>query len=57
MALGAAEEEIVECLRAVERARGANTEANDRLRQARLRGEKVRHEMLKFLDLLDQGEM
>jgi hypothetical protein len=57
IALDAAEEEIAACSHAVELAGGANTGANDRLKQARLRGEKVRHEMLKFLDLLDQGQI
>jgi len=55
IALSAAEEEIVACSDAVELAGFANAGANQRLKQARLRGEKVRHEMLKFLDLLDQG--
>ena len=55
LALDAADEEIVECRYAVERPGGATKEANERLKQARLRGEKVRREMLKFLDLLDQG--
>lgn len=52
----AAEGEILECLRAAELARGANTLANDRLDQARLRSKKVQHEMRRFLDLLDQGK-
>ena len=55
LALSAAEEEIVERRYGVELTGGANKEANARLAQARLHGEKVRHEMLKFLDLLDQG--